>query len=118
MKYWYLNQLLVNKPLTHRNEGEELRLAGETPVLSGSFKAGNGWQEMKFGKPVSGRYVCIEALNAQDGKDLACIAEMYLLDENGERLSREPWVRRIRFSICRSLLTGVPKPVRLILIRS
>ena len=87
-----LNQLLVNKPLTHRNEGEELRLAGETPVLSGSFKAGNGWQEMKFGKPVSGRYVCIEALNAQDGKDLACIAEMYLLDENGERLSREPWI--------------------------
>ncbi len=87
-----LNQLLVNKPLTHRNKGEELRLAGETPVLSGSFKAGNGWQEMKFGKPVSGRYVCIEALNAQDGKDLACIAEMYLLDENGERLSREPWI--------------------------
>ncbi|MBM6719761.1 beta-galactosidase [Bacteroides gallinaceum] len=87
-----LNQLLVNKPLTHRNKGEELRLAGETPVLSGSFKAGNGWQEMKFDKPVSGRYVCIEALNAQDGKDLACIAEMYLLDENGERLSREPWI--------------------------
>ncbi len=87
-----LNQLLVNKPLTHRNKGEELRLAGETPVLNGSFKAGNGWQEMKFGKPVSGRYVCIEALNAQDGKDLACIAEMYLLDENGERLSREPWI--------------------------
>lgn len=87
-----LNQLLVNKPLTHRNKGEELRLAGETPVLSGSFKAGNGWQEIKFGKPVSGRYVCIEALNAQDGKDLACIAEMYLLDENGERLSREPWI--------------------------
>ena len=87
-----LNQLLVNKPLTHRNKGEELRLAGETPVLSGSFKAGNGWQEMKFGKPVSGRYVCIEALNAQDGKDLACIAEMYLLDKNGERLSREPWI--------------------------
>ena len=87
-----LNQLLVNKPLTHRNKGEELRLAGETPVLSGSFKADNGWQEMKFGKPVSGRYVCIEALNAQDGKDLACIAEMYLLDENGERLSREPWI--------------------------
>ena len=87
-----LNQLLVNKPLTHRNKGEELRLAGETPVLSGSFKAGNGWQEMKFGKSVSGRYVCIEALNAQDGKDLACIAEMYLLDENGERLSREPWI--------------------------
>lgn len=31
-------------------------------------------------------------MSAQDGKDLACIAEMYLLDENGERLSREPWI--------------------------
>ncbi len=46
---------------------------------------------MKFGEKVSGRYVCIEAVNAIDGKDLACIAELYMLDENGERLSREPW---------------------------
>ncbi len=87
-----LNQLLVNKPLTHRNEGEKLNLAGEKAVLSGSFKPGNGWQEMKFGNPVTGRYICLEALNALDGKALACIAEMYVLDEKGERLSREPWI--------------------------
>lgn len=87
-----LDQLLVTKPLTHRNEGENLDLSGEQPVLSGSFNPGNGWQERKFDQPVTGRYVCLEALSAQDGKDLACIAEMYLLDENGERLSREPWI--------------------------
>lgn len=87
-----LDQLLVTKPLTHRNEGESLDLSGEQPVLSGSFNSGNGWQERKFGQPVTGRYVCLEALSSQDGKDLACIAEMYLLDENGERLSREPWI--------------------------
>ena len=81
-----LDQLLVTKPLTHRNEGENLDLSGEQPVLSGSFNPGNGWQERKFDQPVTGRYVCLEALSAQDGKDLACIAEMYLLDENGERL--------------------------------
>ena len=87
-----LDQLLVSKPLTHRNEGENLDLSAENPVKAGSFKPGNGWQEVKFDQPVKGRYVCIEALNAQDGKDLACIAEMYLLDANGERLSREPWL--------------------------
>ena len=86
-----LDQLLVQKPLTHRNEGENLNLSGEKPVFTGSFKPGNGWQEVKFNKPVTGRYVCIEALNSQDGKDLACIAEMYFLDKDGSRLSREPW---------------------------
>ncbi len=86
-----LDQLLVQKPLVHREEGQELNLSGEKPVLTGTFAAGNGWQEVKFEKPATGRYVCVEALNAIDGKDLACIAEMYLLDANGERLSREPW---------------------------
>ena len=87
-----LDQLLVQKPLTHRNEGENLNLSGEKPVFTGSFKPGNGWQEVKFNKTVTGRYVCIEALNSQDGKDLACIAEMYFLDKDGSRLSREPWI--------------------------
>ncbi|MBQ8673836.1 MAG: beta-galactosidase [Bacteroides sp.] len=86
-----LDQLLVQKPLLHRTEGQQLDLSGEKPVLAGSFAPGNGWQEVKFGEPVSGRYVCIETLNAHDGKERTCVAEMYLLDENGERLSREPW---------------------------
>ncbi len=86
-----LDQLQVQKPLTHRREGERLELSYERPAFSGSFKPGNGWQEVRFDKPATGRYVCIEALNSQDGKPLACIAEMYLLDKNGDRLSREPW---------------------------
>lgn len=86
-----LDQLQVQKPLTHRREGERLELSSERPAFSGSFKPGNGWQEVIFDKPATGRYVCIEALNSQDGKPLACIAEMYLLDKNGDRLSREPW---------------------------
>ena len=46
---------------------------------------------MKLDAPQRGRYVCIEALDAIDGGDVAAIAEMYLLDDKGERLSREPW---------------------------
>lgn len=86
-----IDQLNNVKPKTHRKEGQTLNLASEKPVAKGAFAPGNGWQEVKFDAPVSGRYVCIEALDALNGKDVACIAECYLLDQNGERLSREPW---------------------------
>ncbi len=79
------------KPKTHRKEGQNLDLNGEKAVATGAFAPGNGWQEVKFDAPVTGRYVCIEALDAHDGKDVACMAECYLLDADGERLSREPW---------------------------
>ncbi|MDO4320554.1 MAG: beta-galactosidase [Bacteroidales bacterium] len=85
-----LDQLLVKKRQIHREDGQQLDLTGEKAVASGTFKPGNGWQEVKFA-PVRGRYVCIEALDAADGGEIAAIAEMYLLDEKGERLSREPW---------------------------
>ncbi|MBQ1957299.1 MAG: beta-galactosidase, partial [Alistipes sp.] len=87
-----INQLQQVKPLIHRTEGETLDLSAENPALKGSFKAGNGWQEHKLTTPQKGRYIALEALSSQDGKPMACIAEMYLLDEKGERLSREPWV--------------------------
>ena len=86
-----LDQLLVQKPLTHRQEGQSLELASIQPDCTGAFKPGNGWQEVRFDQPKRGRYICIEALNAHDAKELACIAELYLLNESGERLSREPW---------------------------
>ncbi|MCF2659094.1 beta-galactosidase [Parabacteroides distasonis] len=86
-----LDQLLVQKPLTHRQEGQSLELASIQPDCTGAFKPGNGWQEVRFDQPKRGRYVCIEALNAHDAKELACIAELYLLNDSGERLSREPW---------------------------
>ncbi len=91
LKQPLLDQLLVKKPLTHRNEGENLDLTGFKPSLTGTFKPGNGWQKADFSTPVKGRYVAIEAVDAIDGKDVAAIAELYLLNNKGERLSREPW---------------------------
>lgn len=86
-----LDNLQVQKPLTHREEGETLDLSGINPFATGSFQPGNGWQEVNFSSPVEGRYLCLEAINSIDGKEVASIAEFYVLDENGERLSREPW---------------------------
>jgi len=86
-----IDKLNLDRPQTHRLEGQNLDLSGETPVMEGEFKAGNGWQEVKFDKPVSGRYFCIEALNSHNNREYCCIAEWYLLGADGTRLSREPW---------------------------
>ena len=86
-----LDMLRPEAPLTNRKEGQNLNLKNEKPVGQGSLKAGNGWQEVKFDAPVQASHFCLEALNAQDGKDNAAIAEFYLLDENGKPLSRQHW---------------------------
>lgn len=99
-----IDKLLNAEPPIHRQEGQNLDLTGETPIKTGSFAAGNGWQEVKFDAPQTGRYVCLESLNAHDGKEYACIAELYILDENGERLSREPW--KIDYADSEDIITG------------
>ncbi len=86
-----LDQLLVKKRKTHREEGQTLDLSNETPAYSGTFSPDGGWQEVRFGATVKGRYVCVEALNSINGSENAAIAEMYLLNSKGERLPREPW---------------------------
>lgn len=86
-----LNKLQLAGPVTHRLDGQTLDIQGEKPVKEGQFKAGNGWQEVRFDKTVTGRYVCIEALNSHWNREYACISEWYMLDENGQRLSRESW---------------------------
>ena len=86
-----LDMLRAEAPATHREEGQTLNLKGEKPVANGALKPGNGWQEVKFGQTVKGRYICLEALDAQDGKDNAAMAEFYLLDEDGKPLPRQHW---------------------------
>lgn len=86
-----IDKLNVDAPNTHRKEGQTLNLAGETPCKAGEFAPGNGWQEVRFDQPVTGRYVCIEALNSHNNREYACIAEWYMLNDKGQRISREPW---------------------------
>lgn len=86
-----IDKLNVDAPNTHRKEGQTLNLAGETPCKTGEFAPGNGWQEVRFDQPITGRYVCIEALNSHNNREYACIAEWYMLNDKGQRISREPW---------------------------
>ena len=86
-----INKLNVTRPATHRKPGETLDTKTLPLAAEGSFAPGNGWQTVKLASPRKGRYVAIEGLNAHDGKQLAAIAELYVLDAGGKRLSREPW---------------------------
>lgn len=86
-----LDMLRAEVPPTHRKEGENLKLQNEKPIAQGNLKAGNGWQEVKLDAPIKARHFCLEALDAQDGKENAAMAEFYLLGENGKPLSRQHW---------------------------
>lgn len=86
-----LDMLRPEAPLTNRKEGQNLNLKAEKPIGQGALKPGNGWQEVKFKTPIEARHFCLEALDAQDGKNNAAIAEFYLLDKNGKPLSRQHW---------------------------
>lgn len=86
-----LDMLRGNAAYSHRKLGENLDLKNETVFHSGSFRAGNGWQHVKFNKKEPIRYFCIEALNSHGGDDYASMAELELLGEDGKPISRQHW---------------------------
>ena len=86
-----LNKLQLEKSNKHNNIGDKPDLNSATPVATGAFKAGNGWQTISFNAPAKGRYLAIECLSTQKEGDRVAIAELYLQNPGGRRLSREPW---------------------------
>ena len=86
-----LNKLQIEKTGKHNNIGDKPDLNSSTPVAQGQFAAGNGWQTIRFNTPQKGRYVALQCLSNHDGSARSCIAELYVQDASGKRLSREPW---------------------------
>ena len=88
-----LNKLQLEKSNKHNNPGDKPDLNSKTPAIEGEFKTGNGWQKVfnRLDIPRRGRYLAIEVLSTQQEKDVAAIAEIYVIGDEGKRLSREPW---------------------------
>lgn len=86
-----LDMLREKAPETHRKEGQNLSLKAEKVVNIGIFKPGNGWQEVRFAQPATGRYFCLEGISNYEGNNIAAIAELDVLDNNGKPVSREHW---------------------------
>lgn len=86
-----LDKLNVEKSRTHNNPGDKPDLNSATPAHVGQLAAGNGWQMVRFVAPKTGRYLAIQALSTHEGKDVVSVAELYAVNADGARLSREPW---------------------------
>ena len=86
-----LDKLNIEKSRTHNNPGDKPDLNSATPAHVGQLAAGNGWQMIRFNAPKTGRYLAIQALSTHDGKDVASVAELYVVNAAGSRLSRESW---------------------------
>lgn len=89
-----LDKLQLEKSNKHNNIGDKPDLNSMTPVFAGAMKGGNGWQTVKFDKSARGRYLAIEITSNQDGKDISAVAELYLQNTDGQRISREPWTTK------------------------
>ena len=68
-----------------------LAIEGVEPIHQGSFEPGDRAQSIRFSKQVSGRYFCLESINAFGNKPFAAAAEIDLLDAAGKPLSHEGW---------------------------
>ena len=61
------------------------------PVHAASFPNGGDVQQVKFATPATGSQFCLEALSSHDGKPFACVAEVDILDPNGNSISHQNW---------------------------
>ena len=86
-----LDKLNVEKSRTHNDPANQPDLNSATPAHVGQLAAGNGWQMVRFAAPQTGRYLAIQTLSTHEGKDVVSVAELYAVNADGARLSREPW---------------------------
>jgi beta-galactosidase len=75
----------------NKSQAEIARTIGFSQPSLGTFPVGGDLQEIKFPKPVTGSQFCIETLNAHDDKPFAAIAELDVLDPEGNSISHQKW---------------------------
>ena len=56
----------------------------EQPVAAGVFSNANGWNTIKFSRPVKGRYVRLRALSEMGGRPWSSVAELKILSPGVE----------------------------------
>ena len=69
----------------------KLVLGDVKPAHEGTFEAGGAAQVVRFDKPVSGTFFCLESLNAFGNREFAGAAEIDLIDASGKNIDRASW---------------------------
>ena len=86
-----LNRLQMDAPTGRERPGRRPILDPGDLALDGCFASTGVPQDARFGKPVSGRYLCLEVLGAHGGDPMASIAELAVLGADGQALPRKNW---------------------------
>src|ERR1035437_1480158 len=87
-----LDELHPEKDFTKsRRPSVKLNLESVAPAHSGTFAPGADTQEIKFIAPASGKFFCLESLNAHDGQPYAAVAELDLIGADGKTTSHDGW---------------------------
>ncbi len=90
LKQPVLNVLHVPKVVIHHTKTQKLDLSNERPLFEMTYKPGKELQAIHFTK-TEARYFCFEILSSQRDDPFATMAEIYLLNEQGKKLSRKKW---------------------------
>ena len=87
-----LNELHPDLDLDQKSSaGGAFNVDRLTPARQGSFTEGTDTQEVHFAAPVTGRYLCLQGLNAFDGQPVASVAELEALDASSQLVPRTNW---------------------------
>ena len=86
-----LNKLQLEKTNKHNNPGDRPDLNSAQPVAQGVLLATDLCQTIEFNRPAKGRYIAIECKNVHGTNDYVAIAELYALNAEDYRISRDSW---------------------------
>ena len=86
-----LNKLQLEKTNKHNNPGDRQDLNSDQPVAQGTLLATDLCQTIEFNRPAKGRYIAIECKNVHGTNDYVAIAELYALNAEDYRISRDSW---------------------------
>ena len=86
-----LNKLQLEKTNNHNNSGDRPDLNSAQPVAQGALLATDLCQTIEFNRPAKGRYIAIECQNVHGTNDYVAIAELYALNAEDYRISRDSW---------------------------
>ena len=86
-----LNKLQLEKTDKHNNPGDRPDLNSAQPVAQGALLATDLCQTIEFYRPAKGRYIAIECKNVHGTNDYVAIAELYALNAEDYRISRDSW---------------------------
>ena len=86
-----LNKLQLEKTNKHNNPGDRPDLNSAQPVAQGALLATDLCQTIEFNRPAKGRYIAIECQNVHGTNDYVAIAELYALNAEDYRISRDSW---------------------------